>query len=499
MHKRPSAASLLLGLIVAGYLLAATLYAVYTPAWQVPDEPAHYNYVRFLVEERRFPVLAAGDYPHDYLEQIKARRFPPDMSIAPIRYEFHQPPLYYILAAGVYALVAGAGLATQVVALRLLSVFIGVWLLPVTYAIVLQVLPGRRDLALGAAAFVAFIPMHLTFSAGINNDGLAELLMAVALLLLLRHLSWRARSAAPAPAGRLLGLGLVMGLLMLTKSSVYLALPLVCLGLTWSEWRAGRLPAALRANALVFGPALLLATPWFMRNSLTYGGLDLLGLGRHDAVVVGQLRTADWLAQLGPRAAASAFLRTTFQSFWAQFGWMGVPIDSRLYVLLGLCSALLALGALLAGWRLWRGRQGLTATQWAGLALLALLLLFTVASYAWYNLQFVQPQGRYLFRGLIPLGLLAAAGLRRLLTRRGAWTAASALAGVCLALLALGLARGDLPLLWLVATAGLAAAFALRAALLPERAGAPLMTLPYAGLWTFALLCLFEYVVPYLT
>ena len=79
-------------LILAGYLVAAACYAVWTPAWQVPDEPAHYNYARFLAENGRFPVLQAGDYPHSYLEEIKARRFPPDMSIDPIRYESHQPP-----------------------------------------------------------------------------------------------------------------------------------------------------------------------------------------------------------------------------------------------------------------------------------------------------------------------------------------------------------------------------------------------------------------------
>jgi hypothetical protein len=33
----------LLPLIVFIYLVLGTLYAVYTPPWQAPDEPAHYN------------------------------------------------------------------------------------------------------------------------------------------------------------------------------------------------------------------------------------------------------------------------------------------------------------------------------------------------------------------------------------------------------------------------------------------------------------------------
>ena len=80
--------------IIAVYLVLAVLFAVYTPAWQNPDEPAHYNYVKYLADQHRFPVLKPGDYPGEYLEEIKAARFPPEMSVEAIRYEFHQPPLY---------------------------------------------------------------------------------------------------------------------------------------------------------------------------------------------------------------------------------------------------------------------------------------------------------------------------------------------------------------------------------------------------------------------
>lgn len=32
------------------------LYATRTPVWQAPDEPAHYNYVRALVDYGAFPI-----------------------------------------------------------------------------------------------------------------------------------------------------------------------------------------------------------------------------------------------------------------------------------------------------------------------------------------------------------------------------------------------------------------------------------------------------------
>ncbi|MCA1553249.1 MAG: hypothetical protein LC737_02600, partial [Chloroflexi bacterium] len=50
------------------YLALAALYALNTPPWQVPDEPAHYNYIRTIAEQGTLPVLQVGDYDQAYLE-----------------------------------------------------------------------------------------------------------------------------------------------------------------------------------------------------------------------------------------------------------------------------------------------------------------------------------------------------------------------------------------------------------------------------------------------
>lgn len=52
---------ILLVVVVVAYAVIGVLYAVFTPTWQVPDEPAHYNYVRALAEGRGFPVMEVGD------------------------------------------------------------------------------------------------------------------------------------------------------------------------------------------------------------------------------------------------------------------------------------------------------------------------------------------------------------------------------------------------------------------------------------------------------
>jgi len=54
-------------LIVIVYIAIATLYAINTPKWQTPDEPAHFNYIRYIAETGTLPVLQRGDYDQEYL------------------------------------------------------------------------------------------------------------------------------------------------------------------------------------------------------------------------------------------------------------------------------------------------------------------------------------------------------------------------------------------------------------------------------------------------
>ena len=64
--------------ILLGYWIAGALYAIYTPAWQTPDEPAHYNYIRQVVEAGCCPRIEAGDWSSEYLAQLTSGRFAPN-------------------------------------------------------------------------------------------------------------------------------------------------------------------------------------------------------------------------------------------------------------------------------------------------------------------------------------------------------------------------------------------------------------------------------------
>jgi 4-amino-4-deoxy-L-arabinose transferase-like glycosyltransferase len=476
--------------IVILYLILGSLYALLTPDWQAPDEPAHYNYVRYLAEQHRFPILKPGDYPADYLEEIKAAHFPPEMSIDPIRYEFHQPPLFYLLAVPVYQLFDGALLP-----LRLLSLALGVLLLLVTFWTVREVVPHSPYLALATAAFVAFLPMHLAMTSAANNDALAELLLALILLFAVRYLKG---SVQAEPETRLLVLlGVTTGLGLVTKSSVYIALPLVLVAVLarhlWLDEHPPTILGSVKSLVLYLLVAVGMAIPWWLRNVVVYGGADLLGLGRHEQVVAGQLRTADFVAQHGLARLLGDFAGTTFRSFWGQFGWMGVLLDQRLYQALAISSSIALVGFLLWVLRGWRRQAQFPPWQWAAGGLLVLTVLLTAATYLWYNVGFLQHQGRYLFRALVPVSLGVALGWREVLRRdRALLLAIMLLVGA----LALGLVwrAGVWPLLMLV---GIAVLFLIRR-FLPESWNPLVHAVPYLFLVPLNLACLFLFIVPQL-
>jgi len=411
---------ILLIAIVAAYVTIGVLYATLTPTWQVPDEPAHYNYVRALAEGRGFPVIEPGDYDQAYLGRLTSEQFPPELSIEPLEYEDHQPPLYYLLATPVYLFFGGA-----VVPLRLLSVLFGAGLLVVAFGTVRTVFPTRPELALIAAALIAFIPQHVAMTAGVNNDALAELVVGGTL--------WALAVYIGGGRGRPWPVGLLLATALLTKTTVYFVVGVAVLAVmirwrqerrTWG-WAVGQL-------AWMLVPALLVSAPWFIRNGLTYGWHDPLGLTRHNEVVEGQLRSADYLAEHGWGALLSGMIHTTFQSFWGQFGWMGVVLPARIYRGLALLSALLLAGFL--WWLFDKRRPRLTSFQRASLSLLLVSAFLTLLEFLGYNLGFLQHQGRYLFPALISIGVAAALGvstLTRILPRQArTWAIVAFFAGL---------------------------------------------------------------------
>jgi 4-amino-4-deoxy-L-arabinose transferase-like glycosyltransferase len=402
MSRRAEGAAL--AVIVTVYLLLGVLYAARTPDWQAPDEPAHYNYVRQVADEGRLPVIAPGDWQQEYQEQLKASKFAPELldRLDTIQYEDHQPPLYYLLAAPVYALTGG-----NLLALRLVSVVLGAGVVIATWAALRAASPGQPALALSGAGFVAFLPQHLSILGSVNNDALAELIAALTLWAVILYLRGR-RCVSSAT------LGILVGLALITKTTIYflggIALLAVLLRRRRERWSQRVLASGLAAMIV---PALLLGGLWWGRNLHVYGGTDFTGLDRHDAVTVGQMRTDEYIEVVlggSERQYLENLFRTTFHSFWGQFGWMSVPLPGQVYRVLWVITLGLLLGAIVHAWRA-RFPLALDRPGRDVLILFAATIVLVTAAFALYNLSFVQFQGRYLYPALVPLAFVVGAGL----------------------------------------------------------------------------------------
>ncbi len=490
-------------IILLIYIALGVLYATLTPLWQNPDEPAHYNYVKHIATTGRLPIMQEGDYPAAYLEELKSRRFPPEMPVDAIRYESWQPPLYYALGAVVYWATSALTLAGQVLALRLFSVAIGALLVWTVYRLARELLGNQPGLVLGAMLFPVVVPMHVAMLAAINNDGLATLWVTAALLGCLRLVTRGVTSRRLWTLGALLGLGL------LTKNTAAIVAPVILLSLWLATERRTladdpRRPHGLAALARVALPALLISGGWYLRNALVYGWRDPLIWQRHSEVVEGQLTTAQYLATHNWGQWVGDLLTTTFRSFWAQFGWMAVPIQDRAYLMLAVVSTLALLGLLMFLFRQRRelGRLGGWLTPQSVVriktfAIMSSALLLTVGLFAVYNAGYVQFQGRYLYPAIAPLSVAFVLGWREILRGADKWLAIAFAVGAWMTIGA-GIDAGDVD----VTTVGLLAAWGVAFLVhrrLPARYDGAIIAGIYLGLLALTAASPFLYIRPYLT
>lgn len=401
--------------IIVIYIFLATLYAVNIPKWQAPDEPAHFNYIRHIGETGTLPILQSGDYDQQYLENIKAAKFPPSLSIDAIRYESYQPPLYYLAATPVYLAARGAGVDATVIALRLFSIVLGVIVLLAAFNLIREIFPGDDMLALVVVGVMATVPQHIAVSASISNDLAAELVLILMLWLAVKRVKneirdWRF----------VIGGGVLFGAALLTKTTAYVPGAVLFVGAEIGRItiHAPRISLhSLRFTFYAFIVSAIISSPMFIRNMFTYGVIDLLGTGRHDAIVIGQPTTAEMISQFGLKHIVFDFLAITFKSFWALFGWMGVLVDDRIYVALFILCAIAALGFTFYALRIIRHRELLTEIQHWCVGLLAALLAVAIIDYIGYNFKFYQLQGRYLFPAMISIAFILVTGLRELIAR----------------------------------------------------------------------------------
>jgi len=378
----------ILALLLALSLIRGVLYSAITPPWQAPDEPGHFQYVAFLLRYHRLPTrqdVAAEEWlstqvyasmrEFDFWARRAHTAAPPALE-EKYGVAVGHPPLYYLLGALLLTPFSRCDLVTQLHILRLGSVLLGTLTVLVAYLTAQALFPGDAFWPLTVPAFIAFLPMHTFITGSVNNDSLAELLVSWAIYSLLRilkdGLSWR----------RAMSVACLLALGLLTKRTTTFAIPLAALTILLYCVRAKpRCIWLLIASAIGLGLwALTLQSP---------------------------------ISNLHPRPSITLSFLLTFASFWADFGWMNVPLDVGWYAILAVLSLLSLCGLGLFAVRVVRGTEPLETWQRRALLmlLLAVLLIFT-QTFGLIIVRGIHQQGRYLFPALIPLAVFFTLGLQ---------------------------------------------------------------------------------------
>ena len=294
----------------------------------------HYEYVRYLAEGHGLPVS-------DLETEM------------PWHQEGSQPPLYYLLGAAItfwidtsdappvirynpHAVVGvadapdnknmmvhtapeafpyrGTVLAAHLV--RLLSALTGAATVVGTYVFALSACPESRGKAAIAAVILAFNPQFILISASVNNDNLVTLLGCLGILVLV-HL-WQ----EGVKVGGVALLGVIAGLVSITKLNGLVLLPFMALVLVAAAWRNRSLRSVVAWGVVTALPALVIGGWWYWRNWRTYG--DPFGLKATFAVLPARTSGPD-LYELAARAQG------VWRSTWAVFAWFNVAAPPWLY------------------------------------------------------------------------------------------------------------------------------------------------------------------------
>lgn len=299
-------------------LLHGLLYAWLVPPWQIPDEPAQFEYAALIAALGRTPTVDDRDAALDarlagslvrerFFEYLLGHPPPePPQTMEQARAIFFMPsqvggdpPLYFWLAALPIRLLAARSIEAQLLALRLLGALLTAGAVLCVYGAARELAPAA-GLALAAGLVAALQPMFVFVGVGAGNDSLANLIGAAITWALLRTLRC---GASPR---RVLALAALALLGALTKRTLLpQALLLALLGAGWLAVRLARLLADVARSAQP--PRSL--RPGFLAAALGVGAVALLIAAGGRAIVAGSRDAgvaAGWTEAVGETGARRA-------------------------------------------------------------------------------------------------------------------------------------------------------------------------------------------------
>jgi 4-amino-4-deoxy-L-arabinose transferase-like glycosyltransferase len=460
--------------IIAYFFIYAGTMAFLTPPYEGPDEIAHLEYMNFLARNHRLPDqtdpmdggITSWEHhqpPLYYVLGAAVLTLAKSDHAVDINLEKHgrwvRPPGADGVMGDLFVLSADRNIFYL---FRLLSVLMGAVTLVYVFRTSSLLLPAdARAWTVFPGLFVATLPQFAFDSAILNNDSLANLLAAAAIYYAYAAADQAARSR------NYVGLGISLGLGLLAKKTLLVLLPMVLVLLVAAVLKGNRKRRIVALSSIAVALTVLIASGWYLRNYRLYGKFlagsveeKLLpylvhrqslfsewfvgsywhspgaSLGTATISVVGILMTLvvagyhgfprairlSALTVLGLAAAISPvffrdnildryvgkFAAGLYTSFIGNFGQMSLPLPDAIYVGYGIVMGIASTGLLFELSE--KGFRDLKILIACGFVACA------VAGVTYYNLTFVQPQGRLLFPALAPLACLVSVGLYALLS-----------------------------------------------------------------------------------
>jgi hypothetical protein len=397
-----------LGWLMALAMVRGLLYLSVIPPWQGVDESYHFEYIRLLVDQRS-PVRTAPVEARQAMSQSMAKWHFPDFlksEQAPQPWPAIGYPtgtidrfsLAYIPYAVAVWPLHSFSMEIQLYAMRLVSVLIGAAVVALAFQTARLIAPDRPALALGTALFVLFLPQHTFLLASVSDGNLAELLCSAAIYWLAKLLKtgfdWRTASLCLVSAVAAL----------LCKATGFFLIPLLgisTLALVQQYWqRWSRIAWSVAGTTLV---VVTVGVWYFLREFAPMSAVAQLSL-----TVLQSLVSPTTYASVNAQGVFASALRGTFTSFWANLGWMRLPLPYSWYYVLMVLTVLSLAGAGIGYCRL---RRTLVQPGYAFMGLAAVLPVAVLAA------QFVaipggytRQHGRLLFGGIVPIAFVLVSG-----------------------------------------------------------------------------------------
>lgn len=367
------------------FVLAFALRIIFvflTPIFEKPDEKGHFEYIKYLAENKKLPV--AGHFFSEYF----------------------QPPLYYIITAFIFQFM---NIFTQdiwyhVIFFRVISVIFSMITLYLTFKIASLVFK-EKDLVIGVVAFAALLPSHINVNSNTTNANLSQVFATLIIYLLLKNITKIKNKIN-------LVIGVLAGLAILTRPSEIasvLTIPLAYLIKYFPNIKKSFKPIMLVALMV------LAVSGWHLiRNFIFYGDIFAYNAMKWSTPPDNTPKDLIFAARL---------LGWTFVTFWVTFGrtnnvvvgnftsTTGMAVFFVFYSILLLISLFSFIGLHRLAKKYLKNKKMIRINQKKSLIVLAFHIIILLLLFINFNLYNLEPQGRLLFPAISAISVFFTLGI----------------------------------------------------------------------------------------